>query len=182
MQVTGRDKERQPGRRVTAADVVTFLRVPLAITFLLVDSTVTRLLVVAAAAASDLLDGYLARRYGSSNLGVVLDPVCDKLFYAATFFVVWRSAVLTIWEILGVLLRDIVAAIAFATTAVAGRPTTLPARPGGKAVTVGQLLTLTAFLFDSELTRPMAWATTAIAVYAIADYSQAAKNSNEKRP
>jgi hypothetical protein len=89
---------------------------------------------------------------------------------------VFRSGVLTPLELLGVLLRDIVALVAFLATWALRRPTTLPARAGGKAVTVGQLLTLIAFLAQSDLVRPLAWATAAIAVYAIADYSRAARN------
>ena len=56
-------------------------------------------------------------------------------------------------ELLGVLLRDVVALIAFLVTWALRRPTTLPARAGGKDVTVGQLLTLAAFLLDSDLVR-----------------------------
>jgi hypothetical protein len=37
-------------------------------------------------------------------------------------------------------------------------------------VTVAQVLTLVAFLTDSQLLQPMAWATTGIAIYAIWDY------------
>ena len=59
-------------------------------------------------------------------------------------------------------------------------PMAIPARLGGKAVTVAQLLTLVAFLTDSPLLRPLAWATGAIALYAIWDYSQAAARA--KRP
>src|SRR5690348_18023113 len=40
-----------------------------------------------------------------------------------------------------------------------GRPVALPARAGGKAVTVGQILTLVAFVVESPLVRPLAWAT-----------------------
>src|SRR5436189_5855854 len=37
------------------------------------------------AAFSDLLDGYLARRYGTtSELGILLDPIADKLLLFAT--------------------------------------------------------------------------------------------------
>ena len=68
------------------------------------------------AAASDLLDGQLARRFGSSSLGAVLDPVADKLFMASAFGVVAFSGRLEPYEILGVLLRDVVATIAFVAT------------------------------------------------------------------
>ena len=52
-----------------------------------------------------------------------------------------------------------VATIAFVATLVSHRPRAIPARPGGKAVTVAQVLTLIAFLTDSPQLRPMAWAT-----------------------
>jgi phosphatidylglycerophosphate synthase len=74
------------------------------------------------------------------------------------------------YEIIGTLLRDVVAAIAFAITYVSHRPRSIPARFGGKAVTVLQVLTLLAFLADSSTLRPLAWATTAVALYAIWDY------------
>ena len=81
------------------------------------------------------------------------------------------------YEILGVLLRDVVATIAFVATLVSHRPRAIPARPGGKAVTVAQVLTLIAFLTDSPQLRPMAWATAAVAVYAIWDYYRAARTA-----
>ena len=133
-----------------------------------------RLVILATAAATDLLDGPLARRFGCSALGSLLDPVADKLFMAAAFGVVAVSGRLAPYEVVGVLLRDIVATVAFAMTFYSHRPRAIPARTGGKAVTVAQMLTLVAFLTGSSLLQPMAWATTAIAVYAIWDYYRVA--------
>jgi hypothetical protein len=53
----------------------------------------------------------------------------------------------------------------------------LPARAGGKAVTVGQILTLAASIAESPLVRPLAWATAAVGLYAIWDYGRAAARS-----
>jgi phosphatidylglycerophosphate synthase len=176
MQGTGAPVRRQARPLVQPPDVLTALRLPLALAFLLVEGMAARLAIVVVAAATDFVDGIWARRIGGSRLGVVLDPICDKVFMVAAFAVVFRSGVLTPLELLGVLLRDVVALVAFLATWALRRPTTLPARAGGKAVTVGQLLTLIAFLAQSDLVRPLAWATAAIAVYAIADYSRAARN------
>lgn len=162
------------------ADLLTLARLPLAVAFLLVGDDFVRLLILLVAAATDLLDGFLARRIGSSRFGGFIDPVADKLFMLAAFIVVAVSGRLTWYEIAGVLLRDLVATIAFIVTSLTGRPMTIPARFGGKAVTVAQVLTLGAFLTDSPLVRPLAWATGAIALYAIWDYSQAAPRA--KRP
>jgi phosphatidylglycerophosphate synthase len=161
---------------VQPPDALTALRLPLAGAFLALPGTIERIVILAVAALTDFVDGVWARRIGGSRVGAVLDPICDKVFMVAAFAVVYRSGVLTTLELLGVLLRDLVALVAFLATWALRRPTTLPARAGGKAVTVGQLLTLVAFLADSDLVRPLAWATAAIAVYAIADYSHAARH------
>lgn len=148
--------------------------------FLLVPDPLARLVILAVAAATDLLDGALARRLGSSRFGGFIDPVADKLFMLAAFLVVAFSGELTWYEITAVLLRDLVATIAFIVTYISGRAMAIPARLGGKAVTVAQVLALIAFLTDSPLLRPLAWATGAIALYAIWDYNAAAPRA--KRP
>lgn len=156
------------------------VRLPLAVMFPLATSTTARVVILALAAGSDLFDGYLARRYGSSPIGAVLDPVADKLFMLAAFGVVALSGRLEIYEVVGVLLRDIVATGAFLVTALRRTPSAIPARPSGKAATVGQVLTLAAFLFDSPLLRPLAWGTAALGALAVFDYTRAAPRERRK--
>jgi phosphatidylglycerophosphate synthase len=159
---------------VTGADLVSALRLPLAALILVVRQPAWQLAIVAVAALSDVIDGALARRLGGSRIGAVLDPMVDKAFMAAAFAMVARRGVLEWYELAGVLLRDILAVLGFLATWVLRRPVALPARAGGKAVTVGQLLTLTAAIAESALVRPLAWATAAIAVYALWDYGRTA--------
>ena len=71
------------------------------------------------------------------------------------------------------LLRDILATLAFVVTIVWRRPRSISARAGGKAVTALQLATLLAFLTDSRYLQPLAWATAAVGLYAIYDYARA---------
>ena len=160
--------------RFTLADLVTALRLPLAVAFPLTESHGWHLAIVAAAAATDFLDGRLARRLGPSRAGAVLDPVADKLFMLAAFLTVARHGLLSWWEIVLVLSRDIMAGLGALGAWLLGRPLALPARAGGKAVTVCQLLTLVAYIAESPLVRPLAWATAAISVYAIWDYGRVA--------
>lgn len=160
--------------RFTLADLVTALRLPLAVAFPLTESHGWHLAIVAAAAATDFLDGRLARRFGPSRVGAVLDPVADKLFMLAAFLTVAHHGLLSWWEIVLVLSRDIMAGLGALGAWLFGRPLALPARAGGKAVTVCQLLTLVAYIAESPLVRPLAWATAAIAVYAIWDYGRVA--------
>jgi cardiolipin synthase (CMP-forming) len=153
---------------------VTALRLPLAVLFPLVRASLWQLVIVAGAAASDVLDGILARRYGASRIGVVLDPIADKLFMVVAFATIAGRGLLTWYELAGVLLRDVLAVVGVVGTWVLRRPVALPARAGGKAVTIAQLLTLAAAIADSPLVRPLAWATAAIAVYALWDYGRTA--------
>ncbi len=162
------------------ADVLTVVRVPLAIAFVLIGDAGWRIAILAIAAATDFGDGLVARRWGGSRLGAFLDPVADKLFMACAFGVVLVSGALSPLEILGVLARDIAAAIAFVATILLRRPAAIPARLGGKAVTICQLLTIFAFLAGSALLRPLAWATAAVALYAIWDYQRVARR--DQRP
>src|SRR2546430_16700442 len=159
---------------MTAADVATGLRFPLAVLFPLVRTPVWQLAIVAAAAATDVADGLLARRFGASRVGAVLDPIADKVFMAVAFVTVALRGLLEWYELIGVLLRDIVAALGFLATWLLRRPTALPARAGGKAVTIAQLLTLVAAIAESPHVRRLAWATAAIAVYATWDYGRTA--------
>lgn len=161
------------------ADVLTAARIPLAVAFVAVPDSTARLVILAASGLSDFADGLVARRWGGSRLGAFLDPVADKLFMACAFAVVLASGALDLLEILGVLARDFATALAFLYTVLFSRPSAIPARLGGKVVTIGQLLTLLAFLLDSELLRPIAWATAAVALYAIWDYARVAR---QKRP
>ena len=66
----------------TVADVLTLARLPLAVAFPLTSSSAWRLAILGIAGATDLLDGPLARTFGGSRFGAVLDPVADQLFMA----------------------------------------------------------------------------------------------------
>lgn len=165
----------QGKRLVGPADLLTALRFPLAALFPFVHQPAWELGIVAAAAASDLADGFLARRYGGSRAGAFLDPVADKAFILAAFVTVAHRGLLHPLEIVLVLLRDIVAVLAYLGTVVLRHPHALPARAGGKAVTVCQVLTLVAFILESPLVTPLAYATGAVSLYAIWDYSRAAR-------
>ncbi len=155
------------------ADVLTLARIPLAVAFVVVEDGRARLAILAVAAATDLVDGWVARRWGGSRLGAFLDPVADKIFMAAAFGVVLFSGRLQWWEIGLVLLRDILATLAFLVTIFWQRPRAIPARAGGKIVTLLQLMTLLAFLTESRYLEPFAWAAGAVGLYAIYDYARA---------
>ena len=168
--------------RFAVADVLTALRFPLAALFPVAGTPAGQLAIVALAAVTDVADGFLARRFGSSRAGALLDPIADKVFMATAFLTIGLRGLLEWYELIGVLLRDLVAALGFVATWLLRRPVALPARAGGKAVTIMQLLTLVAAIAESPHVRRLAWATAAIAVYAIWDYGrQAARKTEDRR-
>jgi len=63
--------------------------------------------VFAAAAISDWLDGYLARRLGAHTpVGALLDSLTDKVMVLAALFVLWDVGVLPLWLVLVNVLRE----------------------------------------------------------------------------
>lgn len=105
---------------------------------------------------SDVLDGFLARRYGwQSRIGGLLDPVADKLFLVTAFISLGVVGVIPVWLIVVVLLRDVViVAGAFAYNRFV-EP--VPAEPSrlGKASTMAQvLLVLSALVHLAGLVVP----------------------------
>ena len=89
----------------TVADVLTALRLPLAVVFPFLREPAAQLAVVAVAAASDFFDGILARRFGGSRVGPFIDPVADKAFMVSAFVVVATRGGLHPLEIAAVLLK-----------------------------------------------------------------------------
>ena len=178
-----KEQQVRSGRVLTPANVVSFSRLPLALAFAVYPTAGVRIAVLAGAAATDLLDGALARRLGPSRLGAWMDPVADKIFMLTAFGALAVSGALGWLEVAGVLLRDVLTPLGYFASWVVRRPFAVPARVGGKAVTVGQTLTLFAWLLDSSLLRPLAWATAAMALYAIADYGRlAVRNAERPQP
>src|SRR2546427_257993 len=174
----GREGQVKPW--MTGADVLTALRIPVAVVFPFLRHPAGQLGAVAVAAASDFFDGILARRFGGSRVGAVLDPVADQPFMVAAVLTVARLGRLPPIESAGVPPGAAGAVPAFAGTGRRRRPVARPARAGGKAVTVGQILTLVAAIAGSALVRPLAWATAAIGLYAIWDYGRAAAHARAR--
>jgi len=133
----------------------------------------TAVAVLAVAAATDLLDGTLARRLGqTSRLGRVLDPVADKVLLGglAAGLVIWRS--FPRWLLAAVLARD--AAIVLAGAALLGaRGLVVPANRLGKLTTVSLVLATMACLLDlSRVARAWtAWLAAAMLVLSSLSYA-----------
>lgn len=88
-------------------NILTAARIALALIFPFVDAR-GRLPIVALALLTEYLDGAISRLCGTtSRLGQVLDPIADKLFFAAVAFVFIREGSLTILDFAWLGARDL---------------------------------------------------------------------------
>lgn len=89
--------------------VLRIVLIPVFVTLLVYGWTGTALLVFVVAAATDSLDGWVARRGGSqSRLGAFLDPAADKLMVSASFVTLTYLGALPFWVTAVVLSRDVI--------------------------------------------------------------------------
>ncbi len=84
------------------------------------------------AGITDGLDGYMARRLGQvSNLGIALDPICDKIMAAILVIFVLLFRDFPFWLVAIILGRDL-AIMILGTFLLRGRDISLPSNLSGK--------------------------------------------------
>ncbi len=84
------------------------LIVPIAVA-LAHDQLQTTLLLVGVVAASDALDGFLARRFGwQTALGALLDPLADKLLLTTVFVTLTVLGAVPVWLMVAAVARDVI--------------------------------------------------------------------------
>jgi phosphatidylglycerophosphate synthase len=157
-------------------NVISLSRVALAVAFVLIDHTVARIILVAAAALTDFLDGLIARLSNQrSVMGALLDPIADRLFVLAAVSAYLLNGALTTGEYFIFISRDIATAIGFLVARIIPwlRPVTFRARLLGKAVTVLQLATLMAVLLHPPATTGLIVAIGVLSAMSIFDYTLA---------
>jgi cardiolipin synthase len=93
-------------------NLITALRIGLAVPIavaLAQHRLLTTLGLFGAAAASDALDGLLARRFGwQTELGGILDPLADKLLLATVFVMLAVLGSVPVWLAAAVIARDVI--------------------------------------------------------------------------
>jgi cardiolipin synthase (CMP-forming) len=135
--------ETMSGRIFTVPNQISLLRlvfVPFFAIFTVEGRFDYALALAVLAAASDFVDGWVARRFKQqSALGVALDPVADKVLMGAAYIVLSWGGLLPWWLTALVLIRDggILGGALLAMLVSGYRP--LPPTPAGKASTCGQL-------------------------------------------
>lgn len=113
--------------------------------------------IILLAGITDVVDGYLARRYDLiTELGTLLDPLADKLMIIAVFLSLLITHKISFWAAVAVFLRDI-SMILYSTFFHLKGKKTVPANIMGKMTTVLFYLALFALLFSIEGARTYLW-------------------------
>ncbi len=139
--------------RLNLPNSITLLRILLIPVFvwLYLESTPERAfwagLVFAAAAFTDFLDGYLARRSGQiTNLGKILDPVADKLLVASGLILLVQVQQVAVWLAIVMIARELIVTGARAVAAKEGF--IVPADSLGKFKVIGQIGGILCLIFQ----------------------------------
>lgn len=78
-----------------------------AVTGITIPREVFALAVFLAAAATDMLDGYLARRWGQiTTVGTLLDPIADKLLVSAALISLVKIGAVSTWLVILIISRE----------------------------------------------------------------------------
>jgi len=107
-----------------------------------------------AAALTDWLDGWIARRYGmTSAFGAFLDPVADKLMVAVTLFLIVQDNPTVPLAVISAIIvgREITISALREWMAEIGERTRVRVAGIGKIKTIAQLVALVALLYQKDL-------------------------------
>lgn len=131
--------EPSSARVLTIPNVLSFLRIALIPLFVALivdrDTTFAGLVLFAVVAATDWVDGFLARRLGQvSELGKILDPTADRIAMAAGLVALAVRGAFPWWAAALILARDVVV-LAVGIGLLFGRRVRLDVRPIGKVAT-----------------------------------------------
>src|SRR5688500_4331430 len=95
-------------------NLLSISRLALAAAFVFIDRVDARLVVVMVAAATDFLDGWIARQFGGmTRSGPMLDAVGDRVFVFVAVCVFLFEGLLSTWQYFIMISRDIMTAVGF---------------------------------------------------------------------
>jgi CDP-diacylglycerol--glycerol-3-phosphate 3-phosphatidyltransferase len=109
------------------------------------------------AAATDLLDGYLARRWKQvTTVGTLLDPIADKLLISAALIALVQVGQVRAWMVIIIVGREFAVTGLRSIAASAGY--TIQASELGKTKMVAQVVAVSLFLLGMHWTAVKPWA------------------------
>ena len=156
---------------LTVSNLISLSRIPLGVMFLVTNDPKALALIVLAGSLTDLLDGVIARISGTiSEVGILLDPFCDKIFVLLGVVSFLPSGRLDWAGFVILILRDAFTGGSYLVSRLVGRDIHPRSRMGGKVTTFFQFLTLLALIFRPGSVPIFILAVGITSVYAIIDY------------
>ena len=126
---------------------ITMFRILLAFVFMVLlflkslASSVLALVVFIAAAFTDYLDGYLAKKYNMiTSFGMIMDPVADKVLTLSAFLAFVEMKLVPAWIVVIIIMRELI--ITGIRLMALKRGEVLHAGLGGKHKTVSQMFSI----------------------------------------
>jgi CDP-diacylglycerol---glycerol-3-phosphate 3-phosphatidyltransferase len=135
----------------TSLTLVRIFAVPLLVALLLTkDHMLFAALIFLAASFTDLLDGYLARKRGQiTTLGVLLDPVADKLLISSAFISLVQLDIVPAWMVVIIIGREF--AVSGLHSIASAQGFTISASELGKIKMVAQVAAITLLIVGHEI-------------------------------
>lgn len=131
------------------------------------------LLITVLAIISDILDGYLARKFGTvSDLGAILDLTADKMFLNTLLVVFTVVELAAVWMAVVIIMRDFY--VMGIRTYSASRGIVIPAHFSGKIKTVVLFGGAIACLVGLSFGWWLIFLASVLSVFSAADYSKKA--------
>ena len=132
------------------------------------DNTLIALLIFWVAAVTDLLDGYLARRWKQeTTIGTLLDPIADKLLVSAALIALVQENVVPAWLVILLVGREF--AVSGLRSIAASEGFTIKASELGKTKTVSQMVAISLLLISVR--RPAVSTLADISLYVVVLFS-----------
>jgi CDP-diacylglycerol---glycerol-3-phosphate 3-phosphatidyltransferase len=121
------------------------------------------LLIFWLAAATDLLDGYLARRWKQvTTIGTLLDPIADKLLVSAALIALVQVQMVPGWLVVLLVGREF--AVSGLRSIAAAEGFTISASELGKTKTAAQVLAISLLMISIRHREVMVWANLALGI------------------
>jgi CDP-diacylglycerol--glycerol-3-phosphate 3-phosphatidyltransferase len=133
-----------------------------------ITNDVVALIIFWVAAATDLLDGYLARRWKQvTTIGTLLDPIADKLLVSAALIALVQIGVVRGWLVVLLVGREF--AVSGLRSIAAAEGYTIAASELGKTKTVFQMIAISLLLLSAHHPWASPWAT--VSLYLVVIFS-----------
>ncbi|MGB9715685.1 MAG: CDP-diacylglycerol--glycerol-3-phosphate 3-phosphatidyltransferase [Thermodesulfovibrionales bacterium] len=132
--------------------ILTFSRILLVPIFILIvyKHPIIGAIVFCIASLTDFLDGYLARHFGEvTKLGIILDPIADKLLIVSALIVLVDMQRLPAWIVIIIIVREFLVtglrAIALSKNII------ISAETGGKMKTISQMIAILCLILSGGI-------------------------------